>query len=148
MCLSNFTWVAELLKSSFKVLKKEGLSEASIHKVSELISLSKAPLFIRQYIKQWLVESKGLLSKYKQLICCSDIIESYFGKFKYEQTKNPNKGVTIGCLNISIFGKKIDKNKVKEAMEEVRVVDLKKWRAKRNLKSLHQKKKEMLQKVG
>ena len=66
----------------------------------------------------------------------------------WSTAKNPNKGITLGCLNMVNFGKEIDKKKVKKAMEKVRVIDLKEWRNDRNLKSFNDKKKDFLEKVG
>lgn len=146
--IDELVQLVKLLKAVFKILKNEGLSEASIEKVHLEVSASKAPLFLRQGIRNWVAANKSLLSKHEKLICCSDIIESFFGKFKYEQTKNPNKGITIGCLNMVNFGQKIDKKEVIKAMEEVRIVDLKKWRDDRNLKSFNYKKQKMLENVG
>ena len=146
--IDEIVQLVKLLKAVFKILKNEGLSEESIEKVHLQVSASKAPLFLRQGIRNWVAVNKSLLSKHEKLICCSDIIESFFGKFKYEQTKNPNKGITIGCLNMVNFGQKIDKKEVKKAMEEIRIVDLKKWRDDRNLKSFNYKKQKMLENVG
>lgn len=146
--IDELVQLIKLLKAVFKILKTRGLSVKSIQEVHNLLFASRAPIFIKKGIREWIAANKSLLSKYEKLVCCSDIIESFFGKFKYEQTKNPNKGITLGCLNMVNFGKEIDKKKVKKAMEKVRVIDLKEWRNDRNLKSFNDKKKDFLEKVG
>lgn len=140
--------VSKLLKSVFKILKKEGLVKASIKATEELVSFSKAPLFIRVGIRSYLKEQQIHLKKYGRMICCSDIIESYFGKFKYNQTKNPNKGITIGCLDIVNYGEEIEIHELKKAMEGTRIVDLKKWRKENKLKAFNNQKKELFKKWG
>ncbi len=146
--IGELVQLVKLLKAVFKVLKTEGLSESSIKKVNVLISASQAPFFIKKGIREWIQTNNKQLSEYENLICCSDIIESFFGKFKHEQTKNPNKGITVGCLNMVNFGKKNNRKEVKKAIEEVRIVDLEEWRNDRNLKSFNDKRQEMLKKLG
>lgn len=98
---------------------------------------------IRVYLenhKEWLVE-------YKQVICCSDIIESSFGKFKNEQDRNLCKVVTIGCLKIANYQGKGDKKILKEARENTKIIDLNKWKEENELMTLNKKWQKMEQKV-
>ena len=140
--------VSKLLKAVFKILKNEGLSEVSIKATQEIISFSKAPLFMRKGIRNYLKEQQVHLTKDEVMICCSDIIESYFGKFKYTQTRNPNKGITIGCLDIVNYGQKVERNELKKAMESTKIVDLKNWRKKNKLESFNNLRKELIKKWG
>ena len=133
-----------------KVLKNEGLNEASIKSVKAIVSLSQAPLFIRAGIRNYLEAQKIvlLLTGYKTMICCSDIIESYFGKFKYNQKRNSDKGITIGCLDLVNYGQEINKSELKKAMESTKIVDLKKWQKENKLKSFNNRRKELRKKWG
>jgi len=140
--------ISKLLKAVFKILKNEGLNEASIKATQEVVSHSQAPLFIRVGIRNYLEAQQVLLTDYATMICCSDIIESYFGKFKYNQTKNPSKRITIGCLDIVNYGKKIERTELKKAMESTKIVDLKKWQEKNKLKSFNNRRKELAKKWG
>lgn len=140
--------ISKLLKSVFEILKKEGLSEISIKATQELVSFSKAPLFMRAGIRSYLEEQRVHLMEYERMICCSDIVESYFGKFKYNQTKNPNKGITIGCLDIVNYGQEIEISELKKAMESTKIVDLKKWRKENKLKAFNNRRKELFKKWG
>jgi len=140
--------VSKLLKAVFKILKNEGLSEKSIKATQEIISFSKAPLFMRKGIRTYLKEQQVHLTKDEVMVCCSDIIESYFGKFKYAQKRNPNKGITIGCLDIINYGQKVERNELKKAMESTKIVDLKKWRKKNKLESFNNRRKKLTKKWG
>lgn len=140
--------LSKLLKAVFKILKNEGLNEASIKSVKAIVSLSQAPLFMREGICNYLEAQQVLLTDYETMICCSDIIESYFGKFKYNQTRNPNKGITVGCLDLVNYGQKINRNELKTAMESAKIVDLKNWREENKLKSFNNRRKELTKKWG
>jgi len=89
-----------------------------------------------------------LLTDYEGVICCSDIIESIFGKFKNNQKRNPEKGITIGCLDLVNYGQKIDKLTLRKAMEETKIIDLKKWRDENNLQSFNNKRSKLVKKWG
>jgi len=142
--------ISKLLKAVFKILKDEGLNEASIKSVKAIVSLSQAPLFIRVGILNYLEAQQIvlLLTGYTTMICCSDIIESYFGKFKYNQKRNPDKGITIGCLDLVNYGQEINKSELKKAMESTKIVDLKKWQKENKLKSFNNRRKELRKKWG
>jgi hypothetical protein len=60
------------------------------------------------------------------LITSSDVIESCFGRYK-SQLEGCSKQLTVQCLQIAAFGKKITVDSVKERLEACRVVDLQQW---------------------
>jgi len=146
--ITELSGLSRLLKQVFGVLKNGGLSMQTIAIVEKLVSESQAPLFIRVGIRQYLEDNKPLLSIHKQVICCSDIIESCFGKFKYEQSRNPNKGITVGCLKIANYRNKQGRQDLKKAMEQTRIVDLKDWKLKNKLQSFKERKEELAQNVA
>jgi len=140
--------LSRLLKKVLKVLKNGGLGQQTIATVEKLVSQSQAPLFIRVGIRQYLQDNKSLVSTHEKVICCSDIIESCFGKFKYEQSRNPNKGITLGCLKIANYRNIQDREDLKKAMEQTRIVDLKNWKQKNKLQSFKERKEELAQNVA
>ena len=146
--ITELSRVSGLLKAVLKVLKNGGLSQQTIETVEELVSQSRAPLFIRVGIRQYLQDNKSLLSVHERVICCSDIIESCFGKFKYEQSRNPNGGITIGCLKIANYRNKQNLEDLKKAMEQTRIVELKDWSEKNKLQSFKHRKEELAQNVA
>jgi len=140
--------ISKLLKAVLKILKNKGLSESSIQATKEVVSASQAPLFMRVGIRNYLEKQQALLTDYPTMICCSDIIESHFGKFKHNQSRNPNKGITIGCLDIVNYSRKMEKNELKKAMEGTKIVDLKNWREENKLKSFNNRRKELIKRWG
>ncbi|MCB0560689.1 MAG: hypothetical protein KDD09_17155, partial [Phaeodactylibacter sp.] len=70
-----------------------------------------------------LQQNRQLLPGRQKIICCSDIIESYFGKYKMQAGQN----ITQQCLRILNYGKVQDESEIKAAMEQVKIVDLNRW---------------------
>lgn len=144
--IAELVQVSKLLKIVFKILKNEGINKTTIELVKKEVEWAICPIFLRRGILDYLDENSQLLTDYQRLICCSDIIESIFGKFKNNQKRNPEKGITIGCLDLVNYGQKIDTVTLKKAMEETKIIDLKKWRDDNNLQSFNNKRQKLVKK--
>jgi hypothetical protein len=60
----------------------------------------------------------------KRLFCCSDIIESTFGKFKLQiNAKNP-QAMTPFLLTIANFGDDLSRSFIQEALQNVKVHEI------------------------
>lgn len=70
---------------------------------------------------------KNLTKKTKKLLCCSDVIESTFGKYKNELSKNPMSGITDLVLIIPALTAKLTIKSVNEAIDNCTVKDIQKW---------------------
>ena len=132
----------------FKVLKNEGLSEYSSQKCNTILKTSKATEFFKDGVQQYLEKNLKVLASDKAVICCSDIIESYFGKYKNQLAKTGSQLITDSCLCIANFNQNFDNKEIKKAMEEVKIVDLKDWRQENLPNSLLQQKRKLLKSVG
>ncbi|MCP3928078.1 MAG: hypothetical protein GY705_03135 [Bacteroidetes bacterium] len=132
----------------FSVLKREGLSEQSSQKCNTILKTSKAGEFFKDGVQQYLEKNLKVLSSDKAVICCSDIIESYFGKYKNQLAKTGSQLITDSCLCIANFNQNFDGKEIKKAMEEVKIVDLKDWRQENLPSSLLQQKRKLLKSVG
>jgi hypothetical protein len=75
-----------------------------------------------EYLRQIL----DLLPNEEKIICCSDIIESFFGKFKYRKT-NSAKGISEDLLAMPLFDDKLNAAMMKKALEEFTLNDIKEW---------------------
>ena len=62
---------------------------------------------------------------YENLLCTSDIIESYFGKFKTKINSNSRSGLTEFIFTIATFGKSFSIEEAKKALETVQCKDFK-----------------------
>ncbi len=138
----------ELLNGIFRILKPEGLCRKTYRKCLELLETGKVGTGFKEKIKAYLERNMKVVPEFKQVICCSDIIESIFGKLKNRVSSNPEVGMTESCLAISNSCSSMDKTKVKKAMEKVRMVDIQDWRKDNLPISLQQKKNRLFKKTG
>jgi len=132
----------------FKILKNEGLNKETAEKSKAILEQSKATSFFKDGVRQYLAVNLNILADDKPVICCSDIIESYFGKYKNQLEKTGSKLITDSCLAIANFNQNFEKSEIKKAMEEVKIVDLKNWRQGNLPRSLLQEKRALLKSVG
>lgn len=118
-----------VFKTVCEKLKNEGFGlvqkQAILDKFSKMEAGEKASVFIqncKDYLENLTVKSEGLKQDY--LLCCSDIIESYFGKFKTKVNPNNRSGLTEFIFVIATFGKPFSIQEVKQALESIQCKDL------------------------
>ena len=127
-----------------KVVKSYGISKSTFHQCNKLLSdLSgeKSLLFIDD-MKKYFEETMKLLPQTEKILCTSDILESAFGKYKNYVNKNPMAGVTNLVLAIAAFTSSLDKQEIKNALENVKTADVKLWTTNFIGKTLLQKRRE------
>lgn len=99
-------------------------------------------------LKEYLINTKQLLSKEEKVLCTSDIIESSFGKYKNYLSKNQMIGITNLSLCISAFTSNIENSDIKNAMEQIQVKDIEKWTKSNIGRTLLSERKTILRKTG
>ena len=128
---NRLTKAFELTQEILGVLKNKGLSYQSIHEFLKICQ-QKAYKNIKdvlQRIRAFLqIEKSKLPNKTAIWHSCSDIIESMFGKFKYNLPTNPILGVTHSVLQLSLLRQPIEKLEIKQALESVSLSDLLQWK--------------------
>lgn len=138
----------DIMNSIAKILKINGLNTETALKVEVLLALltTEKGLKIKQEILDYLKKLVVYFENGQTILCCSDIIESYFGKFKTKiNTKMPNQ-MTEFVLTIANFGTPIQQQEIKQALETIKCEDLKKW--KQNSPILTLKKQQKMSKNG
>lgn len=128
------------------ILKNEGLSKKTMTKCSICLKKCKKGklLQFKKLMIAYLKENTKHITKYKEkLLCCSDIIESTFGKYKNELSKNPMSGITNLVLIIPAFTANLTVEWVKEAIDCCTVKDIQKWNKENLCSSLLAKRKEV-----
>jgi len=144
----NLNLEQTLINHINKVVKKEGLSNHTITKCQQLIRQSSVDKTLKEHLEKYLRSNRDKLPEMDQIICSSDIIESMFGKFKYNTSKSPNGAITEGCLSVANYGKKFEIIEIKNAMEQTKIVDIEKWREDNLPLSMQQKKRKLLKNVS
>lgn len=127
-------------------LKNEGLSKNTMKKCMGYLKgcrTGKLLQFKRMMIG-YLRENSRIITKYKEkVLCCSDIIESTFGKYKNELSKNPMSGITNLVLIIPAFTANLTAEWVSEAIDSCTVKDIQKWSEENLCTSLLSKRKKV-----
>lgn len=140
--------LTKLLESCFQILKQQGLSKATIVSIQKLLAAKEVPPFFKKGVEQYLTKNRVLLSQYEKLLCCSDIIESYFGKYKSQRRLSPCKGITSSCLRIVSYGKTKDQAAIIKMMTSVKMADIANWKAQNLLPNMTTKRKKLYQNCG
>jgi len=137
-----------LMNKVFGVLKKKGLNINTQKECLALLERHQSTDIFQKEVKEYLETSLALIGELQSLICCSDIIESYFGKYKNMTAKNGQSVITDACLCIANFNQKFDSTQVKKAMENIKIVDLNDWKQNNCSESIFKKKKALFKNTG
>lgn len=126
----------ELAEKVALPLKKKGLSKDTIQAALKIIEEAEkkatglVQIFI-QHFKQYLNDYQVFILK-RGGVCqiCSDVIESMFGTYKDKVSQNPLMGVTLLSLELPALCMESNElsDTIKTALEDISILDLKKWR--------------------
>ena len=110
-------------------LKSQGLNKSVIEKSEETLTQLKSKRIekIKDELLNYFKECSEAVPKSKTLLCTSDIIESCFGKYKNNISKNSLCGITDLSLYIPASTMETGINEIHKIMESVTVEDVKKW---------------------
>ena len=110
-------------------LKTHGLSKETIWVCGKILQQGRQTRLCRfkESMTDYLHETKKLLPDYDKILCCTDILESSFGKYKNYLQANPMVGITNLSLSIPAFTAPLTPNGILEAFEQTKVKDIEKW---------------------
>lgn len=127
--------VRHLMVITSSILKNAGLGQSSYQrwqtKIAEFKTSAQhvgnqATSFIKIIDDYFQVHAR-LYEKHHQLLCCSDIIESTFGKYK---NKKGMKVISADVLSIALYSRHITTDFAKQAMEIIACKDVEEWQHK------------------
>lgn len=151
--MESFIMEMNLLISTIQeisiILKNEGLSKKTMKKCINCLKKCKKGklLQFKKLMTEYLKKNTKYITKYKEkLLCCSDIIESTFGKYKNELSKNPMCGITDLVLIIPAFTANLTVEWINEAIDNCTVKDIQKWNKENLCNSLLAKRKKVFKK--
>jgi hypothetical protein len=112
----------------FKILKNIGLCKLGYKKIIKIKTSRKTPkvLSFYQQIGLYLKELRPLVTKYGIILCCSDVIESAFGKFKLKVNAKSTNGLTNFTYSIANYGQSFSNEDIKLALEKTKQKDIQK----------------------
>jgi len=146
--IKEMSELCKTLKKLSAVLKNDGLSTASRSVCQDIISQPEIATEVRQGVLNYLMDNCISIDKCKRLICSSDIIESTFGKYKRSLSNTAKSQINDSCLFIANYSENFSLEETKQAMEQVRIVDLAKWKEENTVVSLTKQKQALLKNVG
>ncbi len=131
--INDLIIVRDVFKNVCRILKTVGFGlsqkyeiEANLNQYKAMDPHSKACRFIencKDYLENLSQKSQTL--KQEHLLCSSDIIESFFGKFKAKINPNNRAGLTEFIFTIANFAQPLDIQQLKLALQNVKLKDLK-----------------------
>lgn len=113
------------------IFKYSGLNHISIQlwedKIAQFakqnILTKQAKAFIEE-MRKYFEKHQSLIDKYKNLLCCSDIIEATFGKYK---NKGGTKIISADILSIALYDRQISTQFVYDALTTIHQKDSIQW---------------------
>ena len=125
------------------ILKISGLNKSNVEQCKRLLNehcTTKTTLHFSILMQNnWLRYEPVFEEKETTYICSSDIIESYFGKFKQKIKFNGMQAITASVLAMSMWTQDITTEKIDIALESVKMKDVYEWKENNTTHSLHKK---------
>lgn len=123
----------QVLEQLSILFKKYGFSEANKQKAEAMMAaLPDTPQSqkLKASLEKWINATFAAYQRIgiSSIFCCSDIIESTFGKFKQKIHANSPFGLTEFALTIANFGKDFTKDEIRLALETIKLKKVSAWR--------------------
>lgn len=127
------------------LLKNNGLNSNTKRKCFQILKRCKKTQkqnYFKHLFTDYLNTNSALIGKQlKTIMCTSDIIETTFGKYKNELSKNPMNGITDLALIIPALTSSLLDNEIKIAIDSCTCKMLKEWKIENLCDSLSVKRK-------
>jgi len=123
--------LVEIANHIQEILKNRGLSEKT--KKECLCFFDKVTderiLKFKAMVQDYMIKTLQSVKENDVILCSSDILESSFGKYKNYISENTSVGITNLSLSIPAFCSKLKKEEITNAMENIKVNQIKEWSA-------------------
>jgi hypothetical protein len=128
--IGSLVEVSVVFKTVCKILKNDGFGTLQKRTILGILDGLKVDQRANRFIencKTYLdnLSEKMLALEQSHLLCSSDIIESFFGKFKTKIKANNRSGLTEFIFSIANFSQPFSVEEVKDALENVKLKDIK-----------------------
>lgn len=119
--LEELITMVDLIREISKHLKCNGLNNISLSLIEKefdkVLNKTKNIVQFQKDMQEYGQKILDTLPEESPILCCSDIIESIFGRLKYRNNKANMQGFSMDFLSTVLFCGKLDKHKVLKAME-------------------------------
>lgn len=120
------------------IFKEQGLNKNTYQQTLKILSKPSKNLYqesFKKYFKELLeIHYQDLIASDETLYCCSDVIESIFGKFKEKLARNKKESMLAQCLEIPTYTQKEADFilKLSNAINTFSLADIRYWKEKQN----------------
>ena len=124
---------SKIFKRVCSILKNKGFSEVEKATIFKELSIQTDNKNVKTFIENILGYLENLIQKSidlgeKSILCSSDIIESFFGKFKQKINPNCPHKLTEFMFTIANFSDNFNEDELQKALESVKIKNLKKYK--------------------
>ena len=139
--IRTFKTISVLMEIFCGIFKAKGINLNTIglwHKQADIVcqnlTTHTSQIFtFKNTMDEYLHQTWLSLSQHDQILCCSDVIESMFGKYK---NKAGAQMISADILKIAAFSQKMDIEKVRQAMTSTSNMDVSIWAKANTTRSL------------
>ncbi len=146
--LVTMTKLIKVLSTEFKTKGITAQSALNVEALFDKVTLTNNIIIFKEKISRYIEEKRDSLPDVERILCCSDIIESYFGKFKNRTNQGTSKGITDDMIVMSLFSGNISKIEVRTALESVKLKEIEQWSKENTVPSFAKTKNQFWQNVG
>jgi hypothetical protein len=122
--------IVNVVKKISVLLKTNGLSKKTKRECTSILKQCKTGkmMFFREHMIKYLDDNiMNIKKRGEHLLCSSDIIESTFGRYKNEISKNPMIGITDLALIIPALTIDLSSEEIKNAIDYSTAKELRQW---------------------
>lgn len=123
--------IRTLIALTANILKSAGLSSVSQYhwekrmaKYAKTTTLTPEANALLEAVRQYFAAHAGLIAHHGRLLCCSDIIESTFGRYK---NKGGMQVISADVLSIALYNQQLTNSFVEKALSTVHQKDIEQW---------------------
>lgn len=131
--------ICRLTDKVLKYLKTKGLNKLLCQKLIQRLCSSRVEGRFSRFcdkLKEYLLYLLEKSADREWIYCCSDVIESWFGKYKSLCSNQPAAGITDSVLSMAVVGKQPDPELVKQALSQIKMKDLQEWKRENTAETL------------
>ncbi len=146
--IEEMSQIIAIIEELFILLKNNGLSNNTRIKCSRILKKCKKTQgqnYFKCLFTEYLNTNSALIGKQlKTLVCTADIVETTFGKYKNELSKNTMNGITDLTLIIPALTSNLLDDEIKKGIDSCTFKMLKEWKIENLCDSLSVKRKIVL----
>lgn len=129
--LGELTQLRHLVSLAMGILKTSGLNAQSQQSWKKALAayglenpLCNMATQLADQVTAYFIAHQPLITDHHRLLCCSDIVEAIFGRYK---NKGGMQAITADVLGVALYGKKIDVDLVYRGLTTVNQAMITQW---------------------